>query len=144
MQTIHTIGTQGHHDDDFITVLRAHQIDAVIDIRLNNEGQYYKFASGRHLKTLVEANGIAYRHDLRFAPTREIRDLAKAKDWVAYESAYLLLIRERDMARLWQDITVTFQRPCLLCAEKTSDHCHRRLLGEALVRDNAAAGLEHL
>ena len=37
--TLYTIGTTGRHDDDFIAVLKEHQIDAVIDIRLRNEGR---------------------------------------------------------------------------------------------------------
>jgi len=47
MQTLFTIGTAGRHDDDFIAVLKQHQIDVVIDIRLRNEGKYYRFASGK-------------------------------------------------------------------------------------------------
>ena len=50
---------------------------------------------------------------------------------------------ERDMLRIWQEIAGGFQRPCLLCAEKTAEQCHRRLLGEALVGDGADR-LKHL
>lgn len=56
--TLFTIGTQGRADDDFIDVLKQHGIAAVIDIRLRNEGRYYKFASGKHIKALCEANGM--------------------------------------------------------------------------------------
>ena len=132
--TLFTIGTASRHDDDFIAVLQQNQIDAVIDIRLRNEGRYYKFASGKHIKTLCEANGIVYRHDTRFSPTGEMLDRYKAdQDWPAYEQAYLALITERDMPRIWQEVAGGFQRPCLMCAEKTAEMCHRRLLGEALV-----------
>ena len=74
MQTLYTIGTQERHADDFIAVLKQHQIDAVIDIRLRNEGKYYKFASGKHIKALCEGNGITYRHDTRYSPTGEMLD----------------------------------------------------------------------
>ena len=87
MQTIFTIGTTGRHDEDFLAVLKANQIDAVIDIRLRNEGRYYKFASGKHIKALVEAHGIAYRHDTRFAPSAVMLDRYKADhDWVVCTS----------------------------------------------------------
>jgi len=43
------------------------------------------------------------------------------------------LIVKRDMYRIWQEVAGRFERPCLLCAEKKTDTCHRRLLGEALV-----------
>ena len=40
IKALYTIGTAGRHDDDFLAVLKQHQIDAVIDIRLRNEGRY--------------------------------------------------------------------------------------------------------
>lgn len=84
MQPLFTIGTAGRHDDDFIAVLEQHQVDAVIDIRLRNEGRYYKFASGKHIRALCEANGIAYRHDTRFSPTAEMLDRFMAdQEWPA-------------------------------------------------------------
>jgi uncharacterized protein (DUF488 family) len=136
MQSLYTIGTSGQHDDDFIAVLKAHEIDAVIDIRLRNEGRYYRFASGKHIKALCEANGIAYRHDTRFSPTAEMLDRYKAdQDWPAYERVYRALVAERNMPAIWAEVMAGgYLRPCLLCAEKTVEHCHRRLLWECLYR----------
>ncbi|MFC1453500.1 DUF488 family protein [Verrucomicrobiota bacterium] len=131
MQEIFTIGTQGRHDDDFVALLKQHRIDAVIDIRLRNEGRYYKFASGKHIKELCEANRIAYGHDTRFSPTGEMLGRFKEDhDWPAYERAYRALIVERDMLRIWREVAGRFGRPCLLCAERTAEMCHRRLLAE--------------
>jgi uncharacterized protein (DUF488 family) len=131
--TIFTIGTQGRHDEDFIAILKQHQIDAVIDIRLHNEGKYYRFASGRHIKALCEANGIAYRHATRFSPTEEmLRRFKTDHDWPAYERAYRALMAERDMGRIWQEFAGEFKRPCLLCAERSAETCHRRLLAEVV------------
>jgi hypothetical protein len=73
MQTIFTIGTQGRQDDNFIAMLNQHRIDAVIDIRRRNEGKYCRFASGKHVKALCGANGIAYRHEIRFSPNDSCR-----------------------------------------------------------------------
>jgi uncharacterized protein (DUF488 family) len=144
MQTLFTIGTAGRHDDGFIALLKQHQIDVLIDIRLRNEGRYYKFASGRHIKALCEANGIAYRHDTRFSPTAEMLDGYKAdQDWPAYERAFRALIAERDMPGIWAEAMAGGDlRPCLLCAEKTPEQCHRRLLGETLAGE--AGRLVHL
>ena len=109
MKMLFTIGTAGRHDDEFIAVLKQHHVDAVIDIRLRpeatagqvrlrNEGRHYRFASGKHIKALCEANGIAYRHDTRFSPTAEMLDRHRTDhDWAAYERAYRALIVERDM-----------------------------------------------
>jgi hypothetical protein len=124
MQTLFTIGTQGRHDDDFIAVLKANQIDAVIDIRLRNEGRYYRFASGKHIKALCETNGIAYRHETRFSPTGEMLDQFKAdQDWPGYERAYRALVAERDMPRIWAEVAGGYLRPCLMCADWGSKTC---------------------
>jgi len=139
VRSIFTIGTQGMTDDRFLALLKAHAVDAVIDIRLRNEGRYYRFASGKHIKALCEANGIAYRHDTRFSPTGEMLDQFRARqDWPAYEQAYRTLMLQRDMAAVWREVTSGFAHPCLLCAEKTPDHCHRRLLGEHLSGETSA------
>ena len=143
-QAIFTIGTAGRHDEDFIALLKEHRIDAVIDIRLRNEGKYYRFASGKHIKALCGANGIAYRHETRFSPTGEMLDRFKADhDWPAYEREYRALIAERGMPSIWAEVAAGFQRPCLLCAEKRAETCHRRLLAEALVA-GSRAGVRHL
>ena len=53
MKALYTLGTSGRHDD-FIAVLKQHGVDAVIDIRLRNEGRYYK-AEHYHRRLLAEA-----------------------------------------------------------------------------------------
>jgi hypothetical protein len=130
---IFSIGTQGQHDELFMGFLNEHAIDAVIDIRLRNEGRYYKFASGRHISALVSAGGLVYRHELAFAPTPVM--LKAYKDgggWASYESAYRLLYDERAMSALWLAEYNRHERPCILCAEVEPSHCHRRLLAEIL------------
>ena len=144
MKALYTLGTSGRHDD-FIAVLKQHGVDAVIDIRLRNEGRYYKFASGKHIRALCEGIGLAYRHDTRFSPTAEMLDRFKGdQNWPAYERAYRALVAERDMPGIWAEVMAgKFHRPCLLCAEKTPENCHRRLLAEALA-DVGPMAVEHL
>ena len=137
MQTIHTVGTTDMTFRRFIGLLREHRINAVIDIRLRNEGPRYRFASGCHLRELTASQGVAYRHELRFAPTPEMLTRFKADhDWPPYVAAYGALIRSRDMLAVWREIARTFERPCLLCAEKSAQHCHRQLLAAALADAN--------
>jgi len=135
---IFTIGTQGQHDESFIGLLNKHAIDAVIDIRLRNEGRYYKFASGRHVSALVVAGGLVYRHELAFAPTPVMLKTYKdGGEWALYESAYRLLYDERAMSALWLANYRGYKRPCLLCAEIDPSHCHRRLLAEYLAKERS-------
>lgn len=139
MNTIFTIGTQGMNDDTFLAVLKAHDVDALIDIRLHNEGKWYRFASGKHIREICRASRIGYVHDTRFAPTREmLQAWREGADWACYEVAYRRLAEDRAMVWLFDEVAVGYERPCLLCAEKTPEQCHRRLLAEILARPHGA------
>jgi hypothetical protein len=137
---IFTIGTQGQHDESFKGLLNKHAIDAVIDIRLRNEGRYYKFASGRHISALVAAVGLVCRHELTFAPSPAMLKAYKAGgEWALYESEYRALYNERCMGALWLAGYSGYKRPCLLCAENEPSRCHRRLLAEYLAKEFGGA-----
>ncbi len=131
-----TVGTQGQHDTSFITLLRCHNVDAVIDIRLRNEGRYYRFASGRHISALLEESGIVYRHDILFAPTAAMFSSFKLDgNWDRYVHGYTTLFAERRMGEIWNSRYALFRHPCLLCAEHVPLYCHRRLLADSLARE---------
>jgi uncharacterized protein (DUF488 family) len=130
--TLYTIGYKGKSLEDFIGQLRAAGVDAVIDIRLRNTSHLAGYTKRDDLAFLLqEGFGIAYEHHPELAPTPEIRDAYLAdKDWAAYEAQFLPLMRERHAAAVGQDVLARFRSPCLLCAEPTADHCHRRLVAE--------------
>ena len=134
MQTLYTAGTTGMTHDRFIALLRECQTDAVIDIRLRTEGARYRFASGRQIRDLSVSQGVQYLHELTFAPTAEMMKRIRADhDWDRYVASYVTLIQQRGMLAVWQQVAGKFERPCLLCAEKSAVHCQRRLLATALV-----------
>ena len=136
MNTIFTIGTRGMHNEPFVHILQRHHVDAVIDVRLRNEGRYYKFASSRHIQTVLAVRGIAYAHELLFAPTEEILRAYKATDnWPEYVAAFDNLMEERNVAPLWKTKYAGFHNPCLLCAEETPEKCHRWLLAECFSKN---------
>ncbi len=132
MLTVHTIGTTKKSLEQFIRLLQEAGVDAIVDIRLRNTSQLAGFAKRDDLAFLLrEGFGIEYEHRPDLAPTAEIMDAYKAdQDWASYETAFLPLLEERDAARLGSEILSRYGRPCLLCAEPTPDHCHRRLVAE--------------
>ena len=133
MQSIFTIGTRGMHDEPFLRLLHEHDVDAVIDVRLRNDGWRYGFASARHIHELLDKQGIVYAHELRFAPTDEILlAYGTTGNWADYVAAFDKLIEGRNMAAVCKDRYADFRNPCLLCAEDTPAKCHRRLLAEYL------------
>lgn len=142
MRTLFTIGTQDidgtgdARDTVFIDVLKQHDIDAIIDVRLNPEPRWAKFASGKHIQSILTLADIQYFRCAEFAPTRQmLQEWRKNEDWPAYESEYLRLWHDRDMLSYWGRHFNHLEKPCLLCAEKKGQHCHRNLLAGYL-REN--------
>ena len=132
MSTIHTIGFTRKTLEQFIRLLQQAGVDAVIDIRLRNTSQLAGFAKRHDLEFLLrEGFGIGYEHHPELAPTPEIlATYRRGSDWALYESQFLPLLSERDAGTIGRRLLSRYQRPCLLCAEPTADHCHRRLVAE--------------
>lgn len=143
MDALFTIGHNKTSLRGFVERLQHARVDCVVDIRLNNTSQLAGFAKRDDLEfLLVEGFGIRYVHMLDCAPTQEMLDAYKKdRDWDQYARAYNSLIYEREMPRGFLDAARTggWRRPCLLCAEVTTDTCHRRLLAGAIC---AAGGVD--
>ena len=132
MPTLYTVGYTKKSLETFVRLLQDAGVDAVVDIRLRNTSQLAGFAKRDDLAFLLrEGFRIAYEHRPELAPTPEILDAYKADgDWAAYERAFLSLLPERDALALGREIVARYETPCLLCAEPTAEHCHRRLVAE--------------
>jgi len=132
MPSVYTIGYTRKSLERFILLLQEAGVDAVVDIRLRNTSQLAGFSKHDDLAFLLnEGFGILYEHLTDLAPTPEILDSYKASgDWPAYENAFLALLAERAAEAIGSDVLKRHRRPCLLCAEPTAEHCHRRLVAE--------------
>jgi len=133
MPTLFTIGYTRKSLEQFIRLLQGSEVGAVIDVRLRNTSQLAGFSKRDDLAFLLrEGFNIAYEHRPDLAPTPAILDSYKQDgDWRAYEIAFRRLLAERDLtATAGRQILDHFHQPCLLCAEPTPEHCHRRLLAE--------------
>jgi uncharacterized protein (DUF488 family) len=132
MPTIYTIGTTKKSLERFIRLLQEAGVDAVIDVRLRNTSQLAGFSKRDDLAFLLRQGfNIEYEHHPELAPTPEIFAAYKAEgDWFAYEGEFLPLLAERDAEKTGQELLARYRSPCLLCAEPTPEHCHRRLVAE--------------
>lgn len=132
MPRIYTIGTQRKPLATFISQLRDARVDAVIDVRARNTSHLLGYTKRDTLDFLLhEGFGIAYEHHPELAPTAEILDAYREdEDWMAYEARFLPLLEEREAERVGAELLDRYGAPCLLCAEPTGEHCHRRLVAE--------------
>jgi uncharacterized protein (DUF488 family) len=131
---IYSIGFTQKSASEFFETLKAHGIERLLDVRLNNTSQLAGFAKQADLAYfLKEICGAVYEHEPLLAPTQEMLDTYKKKkgDWNVYTDEYLNLIRSRKVeSSLSKDSFVN--KTVLLCSEPTPEHCHRRLALEYL------------
>ena len=87
---IYSIGFTQKSASQFFGTLKAHGIERLLDVRLNNTSQLAAFAKQADLAYfLSEICGAAYEHEPLLAPTQEILDAYKKKkgDWDAYDKS---------------------------------------------------------
>src|SRR5206468_1099270 len=135
---IFTIGFTKKNLKQFIELLKSEGVRTLIDVRLRNTSQLAGWSKYPDFAYLLEAGfGIHYEHHPEFAPTDELLDTYKKEgDWQWYENHFNHLLESRDLQESGQAL---FEKNdiCLLCAEPTSDKCHRRLVADYLARLDA-------
>jgi uncharacterized protein (DUF488 family) len=143
---IYSIGFTQKSASEFFETLKAHGIERLLDVRLNNTSQLAGFAKQGDLAYFIrEICHAAYEHELLLAPTQEILDAFKKRkgDWYVYTEAYLSLIRERKVEEVLS--RESFQKKTvLLCSEPTAEHCHRGLALEYLQKHWEEVVIRHL
>jgi len=146
MPTIYTIGYQRKPLATFINQLREAGADAVIDVRLRNTSHLAGYTKRDTLDFLLrEGFAIAYEHHPELAPTPEILDAYREdENWAAYVTVFLPLLKKRAAEAIGREILARHRAPCLLCAEPTADHCHRRLVAEYWAKYLAGLTVVHL
>lgn len=131
---LYTIGFTKKTAEKFFNLLRDNNIKILLDIRLNNSSQLAGFTKGDDLRFfLSEICNADYKHDIDFAPTKEILDAykSKTKSWNEYEEEFIQLLNQRNVSsKLNNSYKSLIDGMCLLCSEATPEQCHRRLVAE--------------
>ena len=143
---IYSIGFAQKSASEFFGALKAHGIERLLDVRLNNTSQLAGFAKQGDLAYFLrEICGAEYEHEPLLAPTQEMLDAYKKRkgDWETYAGEYLALIRARSVeTAIRRDGFQT--KTVLLCSEATPEHCHRRLALEYLREHWGDVTIHHL
>ena len=133
---LYTIGFTKKSAEQFFEAIRCRKIQVLVDIRLKNTSSLSIFTLKRDLPYFLEKICTCkYEHCANYAPTKELLTSWRKKliTWEEYEEQYRALMIERNAVK---DFIVRFDglydAVCLLCAEPTPEHCHRRLLAEMI------------
>jgi uncharacterized protein (DUF488 family) len=143
---IYSIGFTQKSASQFFGALKAHGIERLLDVRLNNTSQLAAFAKQADLAYFLrEICGAAYEHEPLLAPTQEMLDAYKKRKggWEAYEDAFLALMRARKIESALDKGSFA-RKTVLLCSEPTAEHCHRRLVLEYLQKHWVGVEIHHL
>ena len=143
---IYSIGFTQKSAREFFGALKAHGIERLLDVRLNNTSQLAGFAKQADLAYFLgEICGTAYEHEPLLAPTQDMLDAYKKQkgNWEDYSAAYLALIRSRKVESVLSRDSF-LKKTVLLCSEPTPEHCHRRLALEYLQQYWKGVTIRHL
>lgn len=147
MRTFATVGVYGFTAETFLTAVRQHGVDIVLDVRQRRgvRGAQYAWANVTRVRRALADAGIDYDHRPELAPTTELRHLqyqADDRQSVGKRSRRELApeYRERYVAEILDHVDLptmfgTLPDPCvaaLLCVETEPRACHRSLIAARL------------
>lgn len=141
-----TIGFTKKSAERFFSLLRNAGVTCLVDIRLHPGGQLAGFAKADDLPYFLrQLAACKYRHMASLAPTPELLNAYRQDhDWPRYAAGYADLLRVRDIPAALDEPFWRANTCCLLCSEATPDHCHRRLLAEAIAVRWPEVAIVHL
>lgn len=130
---IFTVGYEGTNIDEVLDVLKGHNIDTLLDVRLTPLSRKSGF-SKTALSSYLFGNGIAYIHVKSLGCPNSIRNPYKEDgNWDLYTNRYKKFLETRieDVMDITSIALTT--NCCLLCFERNANFCHRSFIADRMV-----------
>ena len=154
MMNIFSIGFTQKSAEDFFELLKDNNIDCLIDVRLNPNGQLSRFAFEKDLPYFLDklANGCKYAHRVDLAPQNELlkevrtKGSEMSKNYKLFEIEFNKYLEEKSKIKNFVEQFKNFKNVALLCSEHTTEKCHRRLVIDMLLKyfNNDVKFVKHL
>ena len=133
---IYTIGHSTHPAEQFLALLRAHEVRQVADIRTVPKSRRHPQFNSDALDAFLHAHGIAYRHFPFLGGLRKPRPDSVNSGWrhPSFRGYADHMASEEFSAGL--EALLEFSRAgrtTVMCAEAVWWQCHRQLLADALL-----------
>lgn len=133
--SIFTIGHSTRSIEEFISLLKAHQIETVIDIRSIPKSRHCPQFNQEALKRSLKNAQIGYRHRKDLGGLRHTTKDSINTGWInsSFRGYADYMQTPKFEAALGKLETIAEKKRCaLLCAEAVPWRCHRSLVADAL------------
>ncbi len=134
--TIFTIGHSTHSIEEFVEMLKAHDIRLIADVRTIPKSRHNPQYNSDTLAAALQKRAIGYKH---LPGLGGLRHAKKDSINTAWENASFrgfadYMQTEKFEAGLMQLIAIAVkQKTVIMCAEAVPWRCHRSLIGDALL-----------
>jgi uncharacterized protein (DUF488 family) len=134
-KTVFTIGHSNHPIAAFIALLRAHEIEALADVRSFPGSRWNPQFNQAALRASLKDAGISYHHMVSLGGKRESQSAAgqpKSRPFSTYIE-YSKTEQFQLSLKSLEDMTVG-KRLAVMCAEALWTNCHRSIIAEEMTR----------
>lgn len=126
MSVLYTIGHSNHQIDEFIKLLNAHQISALVDVRSHPYSRHFPQFCKQEIKNSLMAAGIEYVYLGMELGARSNNPACYLNGKVQYDLLAKDPLFSKGIQRLLQGMEKF--NIALMCAEKDPLQCHRAIL----------------
>jgi uncharacterized protein (DUF488 family) len=141
--TIFTIGYEGLDIEAFLSLLQAHDVETIVDVRelpLSRKPGFSKKA----LAGVLNVSGFEYVHMAELGCPKPIRDRYRADgNWKRYTEGFLKHLNGQQNAIDELSELSESAKCALLCYEADYNFCHRSMVAAA-VSDYCGASVRHI
>lgn len=138
---LYSIGFTRKTAEKFFGLLKNNQMNCLVDIRLNPNGQLSRFAFEQDLPFFLNklVDGCEYMHRVDLAPHKELikevrtKGSAMYKDYRLFEKEFNKQLIEKSCIDNFLEHFAKYRNVVLLCSEPTIEKCHRRLVYDMLL-----------
>ncbi|MGB2727514.1 MAG: DUF488 domain-containing protein [Halobacteriota archaeon] len=116
-----TIGTSKRSIEEFLSLLEAYRVEAIVDVRRFPRSRHRHFKQ-ENLEASLNRSGIDYHHVIELGGYRK----GGYKKYMETE--------EFEQGLLYVENLASSNRVAIMCAELLFSQCHRRFIADALKR----------
>ena len=136
MPKLYTIGHSTHTIEEFISILHAHKIDHLVDIRTVPKSRHVPWFNEQELSETLKQQGIQYTHLERLGGLRHTHKDSINLGWhnASFRGfADYMQTPEFFEGRKQLNGLMRGHRVAIMCAEAVPWRCHRSLIADAEV-----------